>query len=248
MPEYVEEPPVLLDLEVISPRGRARTIKVREGTNDAATMHATFWFGQLQDEYGLADRYLEGWALDIGASIGPVALALALDNPDLQVVAVEAVPENADLLGENAVLAGVADRIHVLANAAAGDGDETCVIRYGPYEIPGIPPEHAMEVRFVGNLFRDHGSRGRTVAVPAVSLSAILARFGIDRVRFMKIDCEGCEWAFLASPDIGRVDEIIGEWHDRDGPSSITALLAPTHTVEVLVDDRSTGLFRATRR
>ena len=237
----------LIDVHTSSPRGNGATFVVREGTSDAATIHSTFHFdGKLQDEYGLRDLHLEGWAIDVGAHVGTVAVALAIDNPSLRVIAVEAVPENAALVAINAERNGVADRVHVIAKAASGD-EEWAQLRYGPYEVPGIPPDHAMQVRFIGNLFRDHGSRGLTVRVPAVSLEALLDEFGIDRVAFMKIDCEGCEWAFLSSPAIDRVDLIHGEWHDR-AVDAITGLLAPTHRVEVLVDDGGVGMFRATRR
>lgn len=236
------------DLDILSPRGVTARIKVREDTNDAATIHSTFWTPDrlvLHDEYGLEALHLTGWALDIGAHIGSVSLALALDNPDLRIVAVEAVPENAALLAENAALAGVSDRVHVVHAAAAAPGDTRAVIRYGPYERSGIPAEHAQQSRFIGNLDVDHGPHGVTASVRAVSLDHLMERFGIERVGFLKIDCEGCEWRFLASPSIGRVDLIVGEYHVH-GLTAIASVLEGTHRVESLHQDGGFGLFRAT--
>ena len=235
-----------MDLRVLSPRGVPATLRVREGTNDAATIHATFCFdGKVSDEYGLRDLHIaDGWAMDVGAHIGSVAIALALDEPEARVIAVEAVPENADLLRTNAAMAGVADRVHVVEAAAAGEDDLTATIHYGHYDAPGIPPDHAEQARFIGNLFREHGSRGIDIEVPAVGLGGLLTRFGIERLAFLKIDCEGCEWAFLDSPALDRVDRITGEYHDRGG-SAIVALLARTHRVELMHEDGGSGLFRA---
>jgi FkbM family methyltransferase len=236
-------------LSVTSPRGVTTQLYVRPDTNDAATLHSTFWApgfpSVLHDEYGLADLYLEGWALDIGAHIGSVAIALALDNPTLRVLAVEAVPQNALLLEGNTRLAMVSDRVTVVS-AAAGNTIGKTVVHYGHYDVPGIPEDHAREARYIGNLFRSHGKRGLTVTVPCVNLEGLLNGSGIDEVAFMKIDCEGCEWDFLPSPAIARVRVIVGEYHER-GWRPMRDLLASTHDFELLHEDGGFGLFRAVR-
>ena len=61
------------------------------------------------DEYHLP-RGLAGWALDLGAHIGAVTIGLLMDNPDLRVLAIEAVPENAELIKANLALNGLTDR------------------------------------------------------------------------------------------------------------------------------------------
>lgn len=240
-----------LPLTVTSPRRQSRLIHVRNGTNDAATVHSTMWAPGdiLHDEYGLTDVHLGpgDWALDIGAHIGSVALALAIDNPECRVIAVEAVPDNVTLLTANATSAEVADRVHVVGEAAAGEGVTEVTLHCGHYDVPGIPPDHAAQARFIGNLFREHGPRGSDIKVPAVSLSALLDRFGVDEVAFTKIDCEGGEWAFLASPAVARLRVIVGEWHDGTA-ADLTALLDATHDVDILEDGGGIGLFRATRR
>lgn len=240
---------MIADLRTLSPRGVHATLAVREDTNDAATVHSTFWlpgFTQIHDEYGLADLHTDGWVVDIGAHIGSVALAVALDNPQARVLAVEAVPENVEMLRENVRRIGAEDRITVISAAAGAESDRTAVIRYGPYEQPGIPKQHAMESRFIGNLFRPHGRRGTEKVVECVSLARLLDAHGVDRVAFLKIDCEGCEWGFLASPAIARVDRIVGEYHDH-GAAAIRALLDATHAVEITHEDGGFGLFRAVR-
>lgn len=237
--------PEWLDLE--SPRGRRIRIKVRPDTSDAATLHSTFWApGRiLHDEYGLVDLHLTGWAIDVGAHIGSVAIALALDNTDLQVLAIEAVPENAALLAENVRLADVADRVHVIAAAAAGPGDRRLTIRYGPRD--EFDRDEDDQSRYIGNLDRGHGRRGVTASVPAVSLPGLLSEHHIEEVAYAKLDCEGCEWRFLATPAVARIRLIGGEYHTI-GHEPLLQLLGPTHDVEMLSEDGGFGLFRATRR
>ena len=235
---------------VVSPRGTVASVHVRPDTNDAATLHSTFVApsGQVNDEYRLSAVHLrpDDWALDVGAHIGSVALALAIDNP-CRIIAIEAVPDNVRMLRLNVDAIGAADRIHVVGEAAGAEGQTTGVIRYGYRDIPGITDEHAQQVRYIGNLFRDAHPDSESEVVPCVSLSGILDRFGVDEVAFTKIDAEGAEWAFLASPAIARLRVIVGEWHD--GPASrLIDLLGPTHDVEILEDHGGIGLFRATRR
>jgi hypothetical protein len=81
---------------------------------------------------------------------------------------------------------------------------------------------------------------------PAVSLDSLLAKYGIDRVALLKIDCEGCEYQFLDTPAVARVDRILGEFHRR--PEGIMALLAATHDVTIRLDRGGVGIFDAVLR
>ena len=50
----------------------------------------------------------------------------------------------------------------------------------------------------------------------------------------LKIDCEGCEWAFLADPAIGKVEIIVGEIHPPGTQLQLVKLLTKTHYVEFI--------------
>lgn len=239
-------------LDVTSPRGKHAQVYVRPDTNDAATIHSTFWppGAPLCDEYGLASVYVDGWALDVGAHIGSVALALAIDNPMCRVVAIEAVPENAALLQRTVEYLNLNERVFVVSASAGRDHGSTTEFHYGYYDVPGVSAQHAEQVRFIGNLFRSHGLRGNTVTIPVVSLAGILDRFGIAEFAFVKTDAEGAEWEFFSDPKANaHLDNITGEYHDRPLPA-IHELFAATHKVTVTHESPGEfiGLFTAVRK
>ena len=226
-----------------TPRGRPCTFVIREGTNDWNTQNAIL----AADEYGLRDLHLDGLAVDIGAYLGGVAIALALDNPDLRVVAVEAIGENADLVSRNAELNGVADRVTVLHRAAAEPGFASVDVFWRAQGNAAVE-HHA----FVGNstLIYEHGDIGHeTETVACVSLAGIRSRADDAPIAFLKIDCEGCEWSVLQDPEASDIPLIHGEWHNVHGHTraDLVALL-PDHDVTFSGPVDGPGGFVAVRR
>ena len=74
-----------------TPHGHPASFYYRAETNDWNTISSTM---APHDEYAIPSG-LSGVAVDLGAYLGSVAIGLALDNPDLRVIAVEPVPPNA---------------------------------------------------------------------------------------------------------------------------------------------------------
>ena len=214
--------------DVETPHGRPARFKVRDGTSDLATVGATnrLW-GNLVDEYHLPEG-LTGWALDLGAHIGSVTVPLLLDNPELRVVAIEAVPDNVELLSENLNLNGVYGRC-VILNAAAWPGKGMIDVEYG-YTGSETAETHA----FIGSVtpWIDAPGDKQTASVPRVSLADVLALTGGEGFVWVKSDCEGCEHAFFKGPSLKAVGLIEGEWHERDGtPEAFAKQLSRTHEV-----------------
>jgi FkbM family methyltransferase len=232
----IAEAPTFLR-EFTTKRGNTVTAECRPDTTDAMTLEACI----IHDEYGLAERDWSGVAVDVGAHIGGAALALLADNPDLRVVAVEALPANAELVRRNLERNfGPAEGRWKVLNAAASCRLDDVTVAYGT---EGTDFESAH--RFIGGaVWQDTGPKGRRVTVPAVSLSNIVGGNGF--LSLVKIDCEGCEWSFLNDPAVQNVGEFRGEYHPRDGygPARIRELLEPTHVV-TLDDSQDFGPFRA---
>ena len=198
-----------------SPGGHPYVMSVRPGTSDANTVLSCS--GQ-HDEYSLP-RELEGWLLDVGAHIGAASVPLLLDNPRARLVAVEALPENVALLEENLRRNGVADRA-IVVYAAAGDGSDLEV---------GYSADQVHE--YIGS--PAGSSSSRSVHVPGATLGDLMRARGASQAdepwAWAKVDCEGCEYGILASPQVASLLRIKGEVHRGWAP--LLELLEPTHVV-----------------
>lgn len=233
-------------LDTRTPKGNVARYSGRPDTNDGALIGGIV----AEDEYGLVDLpTLTGWAIDIGAHIGTVAVALALDHPDLRIVAVEALPENVEVLRENVRRNGLEDRVFVEQAAAAAEYEtEPVDIVYGWTSSLNQPDHYMHDSRYIGGMVGANET-SRTVACTPLSLGTIADRYGIHDIALLKIDCEGCEWFVLQSPLVARCALIWGEMHvGRHGDAArLRALLEPTHKV-TMDDSLVVALFRAVRR
>lgn len=225
----------------VTPRGVPVTMAVRTDTNDWNTTHSCL----NSDEYHLKGRRFEGLAFDIGGYTGGVSIALAVDNPDLRVVAVEPVPENADLIERNAARNGVQDRVGVFRGAIGPRGTTQSEIRFRY-----VGNESLEHHAFVGNTSLAYPDAGEvqhdTLTVETLGLAALLDRFG--EPSFMKIDCEGGEWPFFAGATYAQLRKlplIVGEVHPigQHEVSDIERLLGRSHHVTT-----EGWLFEAKRR
>lgn len=250
--------PTLIDRGVHTPRGKQAWFTCREGTNDGDVAVAlNVWFDTYSDEYRMRPRHLSGWAIDVGAHIGGWSIPTAMDNPDLQILAIEVVPESADLVRENAKRNGVADRVHVITAAAAKPGVPMVRCRWGytggytgdKDASNGYVAAH----RYVAETWAGRAEPEHDADVPGLSLDDLLTEYGIEDVAFMKIDCEGCEWTFLDTPAVAKVAIVVGEHHGgltgvEDTHGRLTELLGATHDIAWWKDEPVIGLFEAVRR
>ncbi len=229
-----------------TPGGHVATMTYREGTSDWNTVSACLvnpMDPSSGDEYHLPSG-LSGWGLDLGAHIGSVAVALLLDNPDMRVVAIEAVPPNVELIRQNLKQNDVADRCVVLAGAAwKGRG-------FADVEFGYTGSEVATTHRFIGSIspWLDNPGGKETARVPIYSLKDALKYTEGAGFVWAKSDCEGCEHYFFKGTDLGRVGTISGEWHRRDGdPERFVGQLSKTHDVQ-WNEGIGGGPFLATKR
>jgi FkbM family methyltransferase len=229
--------------ECRTPRGARATFHCRQGTADWEVIEATL----AGDEYGIGGLSLSGWALDLGAYIGSVAVALALDNPALHVLAVEPVPENVRLCQTNVRRNGVGARVRVIRGAVGPPGASRLRIRYRHAD-----SEHGAHYHFVahsGPLADGTGAAATEVEVPCYSLGALVALAGVIP-GFVKIDCEGGEWAALTDATTALLPRLHGEWHERPGHdvADLEAVFAASHQLQMRRVSPRRGLFIATKQ
>lgn len=181
------------------PGGVTLTLETRPDTNDWNVCQSVIG----HDEYGFGPLApLTGTAVDVGAHIGSASVALLALNPDLRVVAIEPIPENAALLRQN--LAPYGDRAIVLERAA-GEGDQTIAYGYTGDD------EFARIHRFIGNTHVPAGTGYTTVTVPGVTLADLVRDYG--PITLIKMDCEGCEAGFLEDELLEDIPHVVGEIH-----------------------------------
>lgn len=222
-----------------TPNGGSASMSYREDTSDWNTLNACM----TEDEYGFKGRRITGTAVDIGAHLGGVSVGWAQDNPDARIIAVEAVPQNAELLRSN-VDRNVSGRVTVIENAAGGS--EPVEMRFG-YRGSESAEHHA----WIGNSSLAYDSEviehDTFVYEHPVTLSALVAEYG--PISLLKIDCEGGEYAFLADAAVNDVALVVGEWHPVRGKTigDVIALL-PNHTVTFTGPQAGPGGFEAVLR
>jgi FkbM family methyltransferase len=230
------------NIRVTTPkRHREAFFHTRNDTNDGALVLGIV----KDDEYNLRQLpNLSGTAIDIGAHIGAVTVALALDHPDLRVIAVEAVPENVAVLRANVTSNDLEDRVVVIEAAAAEPGRKRVSMLWGYRSAGDEPVAYVKDSRFIANIYDKRADADRH-SVPAIDLDTLMD--GMERLDLLKIDCEGCEWSVLRSPRAKDVTRIFGEFHNEGGLAGLDALL-PSHDVRQFGGTSDIGLFEAVAR
>lgn len=184
-------------------------LKFRPNTIDRAIFHHV----TAGNEYRLPDRFREDDViLDIGAHIGSFALA-ALERGAGFVRCVEADGCNAALCRHNLADHLACGRVEV-THGAAWRSDGVCegLFHSGyTYHRCGLLNTGAGIVGTVGG-------RRPTPNLPFDDVVRSTTAGRGDRIRLLKLDCEGSEYPILlTSATLHQIDEIVGEFHEFGG-------------------------------
>jgi len=187
---------------------------LREDTSDRDIFTAVV----TQDEYGLRGMWFANTdvVLDIGAHTGSFALA-AFDRGCRRIGCHEPHPANYQLLVDNLTVLNrmgmdpMPKRFAVLGSVSAAE-PSVLVSPHGAFQTGSH------------SLLADSRWEGVVVSVETFDrvVRGICAYWMEDRIRLLKLDCEGAEWGILAhgSPTVfSNVQEIIGEYHENYAPS-----------------------------
>jgi len=235
--------------EVRSERAAGRNparVVLRDGTRfdspanvNAARMTNGIWFNRMYTPPGFEIGSDEA-VVDLGANIGVFAVFAGARTRG-PVVAVEPSPENLPFLRRNLEMNGC-PHARVLPCAVS---DET-----------GTAQLFLARKGVTNQIFPGRTGSDDSVEVEATTLERIVEDQGLDRIGFLKMDCEGAEGLVLrsASPELlARIRCIAMEFHDDASPMShgqIQELLETNgFAVELRWNGRAaTGLLFARRR
>ncbi|MCI4340283.1 MAG: FkbM family methyltransferase [Thermoplasmata archaeon] len=175
--------------------------------------------------------------LDIGMANGDSSVFFAQHGAQ-QVYAVEPIPESFALAQENIRLNHLEGRITPINAAMLARRGETKmqIASAAPNRSTVRPDEDRTAVAF-----------DQVLAVPTLGIADLLREHSIDRVDFVKMDCEGCEYAVLGavtSEELARIRSIALEFHD--GPKDLPKLFE-SNGFAVEVHGTSVGYLLAHR-
>ncbi len=139
---------------------------------------------------------------DLGANVGNFAM-YAANRTDGIVYAFEPVPKNFDLLQQNIHHNQLANVMPV--KAAVTDRKGTATI-------------HVSDVDTAHSVTHKAFSQAGDIEVQTVDLESFCNEKNVDRIHFLKIDCEGAEYDIIAQMTdamLSRIDTIAMEHHER---------------------------------
>lgn len=157
--------------------------------------------------------------VDVGANVGVFSLWAAPQASRGRVVSVEPIPNLADCLGRSLTSNRIGNV--TLVQTALGSGNGRMELLYYPgfniisHRVDFRRPFYARLKIFLRYL--SYWSGPRTITVPQTTLPKLLADEGIDHVDFLKIDCEGSEYAIfegMRSEDWLKIDRMVIEFHE----------------------------------
>ncbi len=250
---YVQSIPVALsgfanpfEIAVSALRRRPFVAQLRSGDRYAARTAMDAWVIKetcLDRDYERAGFAIQdGWTIvDIGAGLGDFTVSVARRFPGARVLAFEPFGESFSLLERNIALNGVKNV--VARRLAIGGSVGVARLSLGT----GVAVQHS-------TARVDDASVSETV--DEIPLGAALDAVGAARCDFLKLDCEGAEYAILrqaaADGTLTRITRISMEYHDgvTEGSGAWLADFLRAHGFTVTLEPNpahgNIGFLRAT--
>ena len=200
----------------ITPRGKILKIKLDNGLQfffRAQTMDRTV----LKEVFTKEAYYKEGFeikesdtVIDIGGHIGVMAIYAASLAKKGRVIVLEPFLDNYELLQSNVKLNGINNII--AENKAIGKEDGS--FRF--YIRPGKLKKGEVAYNSGGHSFHLIKDSESFVDVPTLSFDSLVNQFKLDKIDFLKLDCEGAEFDILynaSEESIAKISKIAMECH-----------------------------------
>lgn len=172
--------------------------KVRGGTCDRGIIQE-IWFWKIYTP-PLFEIKPDDIVIDIGAQIGIFSIFASKLAPYGKVYSFEPVPENFKLLCENIRLNNCQNIFCFQKAISDKEGEE--IIFLNPHNVGG----HSLLVDFCGE----------KLSISTVTLENVIKKEKIEKIDFLKIDCEGMEYRILLSSKncLRKISKIALEYHE----------------------------------
>jgi FkbM family methyltransferase len=235
-----------LEIVIAAFRGKPFVARLRSGERFAARTAMDAWVIKetcLDRDYERESFAIhDGWMIvDIGAGLGDFTVSVARRFPNGKVLAFEPFGESFALLERNIAMNGVTNV--VARRLAIGDAAGVARLSLGT----GVAVQHSTARA---------GDAEAGESVDETPLGAALDAAGADRCDFLKLDCEGAEYAILrqaaADGTLARIRRISMEYHDgvTDGSGAWLADFLRAHGFNVALEANAAhgniGFLRAT--
>lgn len=211
-----------------------RQLWLRAGTDDARIALAVF-FGDEYRTAAAAGGGRLGVVVDVGAHIG--SLSLRLQPRAERLLAFEAAPATFRVLERNL---GGRRGVELFPRAVA---ERPGTLRFY------LSPDRGAKNSLFPALVRD---ATEAVDVEAVALPDVLAARGVEKIDFLKLDCEGAEYGIvrsLAAWGLERIRRLAMEYHPLPGvpPADGGAVESAAASIEALEETLRRAGFRLER-
>lgn len=175
--------------------------------------------------------------VDVGMSNGDSAIFFA-KNGAAKVVGLEPYRESYDLAVRNIQLSGVSNVVSL--DAGLGESVGRSVLN-----VSSMRPNANSLVNSRGN--HSDSQFDYLEEVKTITLEWIMSRFGLERIDFLKMDCEGCEYEIfrqISDSVLRSIQEIVLEFHS--GVRTIPSVLSRSG-FRVETEGETLGYLRAFR-
>lgn len=146
--------------------------------------------------------------IDLGANYGEISLYFSKQNPDAKILAVEASPDNFEILKSNCAIQNFPTKNIILVNEAVNSKKDLVDIT------KGVSAENMIVPQGIGV----NQKKYETVKVGSDTLISFMNRYGLNNLDLLKIDIEGSEPLLYESikQKVGSIKAILLEVGDKE--------------------------------
>jgi len=163
------------------------------------------------NEYDFNIDFKEGdIVIDIGANVGMVSILLAKKFPFLKIYSFEPLKENYDNFIKNIELNNIPKEVITAENKAVTKDGRSITMSINSANKGG---SSTTDVISINSIMTKENSQ-----VESITLEEIFKKYNINKLKLLKIDCEGSEYEILYNADtnlLKNIENLRGEFHEN---------------------------------